>query len=153
MSHIRLEQIMKKKKRSLVKDIDKWYEKNTDHSILYFHKVIKVDLFNSAFWDWYFFMLWLSQMSLKLCYLTEIIKDKIVDASKKKRLLIFSQWSMTQWLVNWFLSLLELKVLLIWSHHSAAVRASVIKMFNDHNADVDVLSSSLQISKEGTNFY
>ena len=85
-------------------------------------------------------------MSLKLCYLTEIIKDKIIDVSKKERLLIFSQWSMTQWLVKGFLSLLKLKVLSIQSHHLAAARASTIKMFNNHNADVDVLSSSLQIS-------
>ena len=50
---------------------------------------------------------------------------------------------MMQWLVERFLSLLELKVLLIWSHHLAAARASIIKMFNNHNADVNVLSSSL----------
>ena len=138
--------MVKKKRRSLVKDIDKWYKKDTDHSMLYFHKAVKVDLFDSAFWDWYFFVLWLSQMSLKLCYLAEIIKDKIVDVLKKKRLLIFSQWSMMQWLVEGFLSLLELKVLLIQSHHSAAIRVSIIKMFNNHNADVNVLFSLLWIS-------
>ena len=60
MSHIELEWMMKKKRRLLVKDIDKWYEKNTDHSMLYFHKVIKVDPFDSAFQDQYFFVLWLS---------------------------------------------------------------------------------------------
>ena len=152
-SHIRLEQMMKKKRRSLVKDINKWYEKDTDHSMSYFHKVIKVDPFDLTFQDQYSFMLWLSWMSLKLCYLTEIIKDKIIDVSKKERLLIFSQWLMMQWLVKGFLSLLELKVLLIQSHHLAAIRVSTIKMFNDHNADVDVLSSLLWISWEGTNFY
>ena len=144
---------MKKKRRLLVKDIDKWYEKNTDHSMSYFHKAVKVDPFNLTFQDQYSFTLWLSWMSLKLCYLTEIVKDKIVDVSKKKRLLIFSQWSMTQWLVKRFLSLLELKILLIQSHHSAIIRVSTIKMFNDYNADVDFLFSSLQISWEGTNFH
>ena len=41
--------MIKKKRRLLVKDIDKWYEKNTDHSMSYFHKVVKVDLFDLAF--------------------------------------------------------------------------------------------------------
>ena len=50
-SHVELEQMMKKKRRSLVKNIDKWYEKDTDHSMSYFHKAVKVDPFNLTFWD------------------------------------------------------------------------------------------------------
>ncbi|KAG4444508.1 hypothetical protein IFR05_000099 [Cadophora sp. M221] len=72
---------------------------------------------------------------------------------EKHRVLVMLMFPMPQWDLETLLELLHFKALSLCSHHTAAEREAILKMFNDPKEDWDVLLVGFRLGSVGMNFH
>ncbi|KAL8752829.1 MAG: hypothetical protein Q9199_005469 [Rusavskia elegans] len=70
---------------------------------------------------------------------------------ERRKLIIFSEWPITQWLVEYFLVNLGFKVLSIRSFHKQRDREAALDQFNDPDDENPILSTSPRVSATSAN--
>ena len=92
---------------------------------------------------------YLSFDSPKLQALAVLARDVCITHGRK--LIVFCDWPMTQWLAGLFLTNLDFNVIGIRSTHSTTALEEAVVEFNDPASNVQILVMSLRISSTAVN--
>lgn len=125
-----------------VKNINKWYDKNNDYKISWYHQKIRLNMWSSSYKDRLFVDLYISMLFFKLFWLVALCHQ--ICKMKKKKILIFVEWSMMLWNTSVFLMNIKFRVIDIWSVHIIIKHQEACDMFNDKNELVNILLTFLQ---------
>ena len=137
------------RRRSTIKEANTWYEKQSDYGATFFHSITRTSPLLPNYMDRPSMSTHIAGNSVKLQFLTGLA-NKVCRRDGRK-LIVFCDWPVTQWLVEMYLHTLGFNVRGIRSAHNTKDREDTVDAFNDPNNPVQILVSSLRISATAVN--
>ena len=131
------------------KDIDKWYNKNNDFGATHLFNMCKPESYLPAYADRPSMAKFLSTFSPKLRFLAGACHE--ICITHGRRVLVFTDWPVTQWNTELYLINLGFNVLSVRASHKAVDREKVISAFKDPRHPVQILITSMRISATAIN--
>ncbi len=98
-----------------MKNINKWYDKNSDYKISWYHWKIRLNTWLLLYKDQLFVNLYILMLFFKLFWLITLCHQ--ICKMKKKKILIFVKWLMMLWNASAFLMNIEFQVINIQFVH------------------------------------
>lgn len=146
-----LERMFQRTTSTLVKDIQRWQEKDTDLGMTHHFKAIRGHPRFPVYQDRMTFAAFLCAESPKLEWLAGYCAEKAIQ--QNRRVVLMVQWPATGWKLVGFLSMLNFQVVELKSSYSASERRRVVELFNDPTSGVEILVANGRVASYGINLH
>ncbi|TGO10789.1 hypothetical protein BTUL_0125g00020 [Botrytis tulipae] len=148
--HPLLDDLTCKLSQSNVDSINKWRKFDEDHGGSWFFRMTRTQDFYQPPITRDQLAHYVNGLCPKIKWLSGYIAEHAVQ--NNERVLVMTEWPMTQWMLEVHFALLGLKVLTLRSEMSPAARQAVIEKFNDKNYKCHMLLSCTSLSGFGANY-